>query len=248
MTVTLLGKCLRPLKSANFHTHGSWEIILNLEGCGNDVVGETEYPFFPGSIICIPPNTQHAKVSDEQFKDIFIQMMEFSLSSQPRVLCFRDDEEKSVETLLQLAYQAFHKKEKNFAHIVDSLYETIQYILLGRMESPIKNRIIQQLIGLIVESFSDPEFEVSEAISTLPYCKDYIRKLFRKETGMTPVAYLNGLRIEHAKRLLKQKPVTGYSITEIALMCGFYDPRYFTRLFKQHTGQTPVEFSVEMNR
>lgn len=243
MPVIMTGKCIYPLKDCHFHTHSTWEIILNLKGSGDDVVGNSNYPFFPGTIICIPPKLPHAKVSKELFKDIFIQSTEFLISDRQEVLCFQDDEEKSLETLMQLAYQTFHKKEKNYVNIVDSLYDTIQYILLGRMESPIKNRSVEQLTRLIVENLSDPEFCVSDAISTLPYCKDYIRKLFRKESGMTPVSYLNGLRIEHAKRILKQQSLTGYSISEVAHMCGFYDPRYFSRLFKQYTNQSPIQYA-----
>jgi AraC-like DNA-binding protein len=242
MPVIESGKCLRPLKNYRFHSHGTWEIILNLEGSGSDIIGESEYPFFPGSIICIPPNMPHSKVSNEQFKDIYIQSTEFMVSNRPEVLRFQDDEEKSIEMLMQLAYRTFHMKEKYCSNTVDSLYDAIQYTLFGRMESPVKNRSIEQLVRLIVENFSDPEFSVSDTASELPYCSDYIRKLFKKETGMTPVSYLNGLRLEHAKRLLKQQPITDYSIGEIALMCGFYDPRYFSRLFKQHTNRTPMQY------
>lgn len=245
MPVLLSGKCMHPLKNYHFHTHSTWEIILDIEGSGNDIVGESEYPFFPGSIICIPPNTPHSKVSKDQFKDIYIQSTEFLVSDRPQALCFQDDEEKNIETLMQLAYRTFHKKDKNYINIVDSLYDTIQYILLGKTEGPIKNQSIEQLTRLIVENFSDPEFGISAAIDAIPFCKDYVRKLFKKDTGMTPVSYLNGLRIEHAKRLLKQQLFTGYSVSEIALMCGFYDPRYFSRLFRQLTGRSPMQYAAE---
>lgn len=245
MPVVITGKCILPLQNCRFHTHNTWEIILNLEGIGNDIVGETKYPFCPGSIICVPPNMPHSKVSNEQFKDIFILSTEFFLIDNPKVLCFQDDEEKSIETLMLMAYHTFHKQERNYLNIVDSLFDTIQHILLSRLKSPIRNKSIEKLIRLIVENFCDPEFEVSDAIAANPYCKDYIRRLFRKETGMSPVTYLNNLRLEHAKKLLKQQSVTGYSVGEIALMCGFYDPRYFTRLFKRYTAQSPMQYAVK---
>lgn len=244
MSVKLLGKCLYPLATYHLHTHDTWEIILNLEGSGYDMVGEAQYPFFPGSIICIPPNMPHAKISDGQFKDIFIQSSDFLVSSRHEVFCFQDDEEMDIGMLIQAAYRTFHKRERYYVNIVSALYETIQYRLRGRLKSPARNQSIEQLIGLMVESFTDPEFELSLAIASLPYCKDYIRRMFRKETGMTPVSYLNHLRLEHAKKLLDQQQTTGYTIGEIALMCGFYDPRYFTRLFTRHAGASPMKYAA----
>lgn len=242
MPVTLSGKSV-PLKYCHYHTHSTWEVILNLEGSGVDLIDGAEYPFSPGAILCVPPNTPHAKVSDEPYKDIFIQSTGFVVSERQEVLCFRDDDDKSMELLMNLAHRTFHQKEKNYKNIVESLYDAIQHLLLSKSKSPVKNHIINQLTVLIADNFSDPEFEVSGAIESLPYSKDYVRRLFRKEMGMTPVSYLNGLRLAHAKRLLKQHLISGDSVAEIALMCGFYDPRYFSRLFRRETGQSPLQYS-----
>jgi AraC-like DNA-binding protein len=243
MPVLLSGKCLLPLQHFCIHSHSTWEIILNLEGNGCDIVGAEEFPFSPGTIICIPPNIHHSKVSREQFKDIYLQSTEFFLNDRPEVLCLHDDEDKSVETLMQLAYRTFNKQEKNCSNIVDSLYDSIQAILLNMVKIPIRNQSTEQLINLILKSYSDPEFDASDAIRTLPYCKDYIRRLFRKETGMTPVAYLNNVRLEHAKKLLMQQQNARYTIGDIAWMCGFYDSKYFTRLFKSYTTLSPKQYA-----
>jgi AraC-like DNA-binding protein len=245
MPVLLSGKRLYPLQSYRTHKHDAWEIILNLEGCGIDIVDGVEYPFRPGSIVCVPPNMPHSKVSKEKFKDIFIQSSDFFLSDRNETLTFQDDEEKSVEMLMQLAHRAFHKRERNYVNIVESVYDTIQQVLLGKLKNPMKNRQMEQLIDAIVVNFSDPEFRVTDAIAALPYSKDYVRRQFKKETGMTPVSYLNSLRLEQAKKLLKQQSMKGYTISEIALLCGFYDPRYFSRLFKRYTNRSPMSYAGE---
>lgn len=67
----------------------------------------------------------------------------------------------------------------------------------------------------------------------------HFARLFRKETGVTPIEYLNRYRVEQAKRLL------GYSskpISQIGAMVGIKDPTYFVRLFRRHAGMTPNEF------
>ncbi|MFT3951299.1 MAG: AraC family transcriptional regulator [Oscillospiraceae bacterium] len=71
------------------------------------------------------------------------------------------------------------------------------------------------------------------------YNPAYLSVLFKKETGITLVRYLNGVRIDAAKALLAGQFV---SIKEAAYSCGFQDEKYFMRTFKQYTGMTPQQY------
>ena len=64
----------------------------------------------------------------------------------------------------------------------------------------------------------------------------YLSTRFRKVTGHTVKEYLNRIRINKAFDLLSAR---GYSVTETALMCGFDDIFYFSKLFKQLNGFPP---------
>lgn len=65
------------------------------------------------------------------------------------------------------------------------------------------------------------------------------KRRFRKATGMTPVEYVQGLRIDEAKRLLE----TGDDpIDSISQRVGYEDPTSFRRLFKRATGLTPGRY------
>ena len=64
-------------------------------------------------------------------------------------------------------------------------------------------------------------------------------RVFRQATGKSPIDYLIGLRIEAAKRLLRQGDL---GMTEIALEVGFGDSNYFARQFRLVTGRTPSAF------
>lgn len=68
---------------------------------------------------------------------------------------------------------------------------------------------------------------------------DHAGRLFRQAFGLTPLAYLNRLRMERAKRLLED---TGLGVIAISRQLGYSDFRYFSRLFRQTTGQTPQTY------
>ena len=67
----------------------------------------------------------------------------------------------------------------------------------------------------------------------------YLSSLFKKETGQTFTAYVNGRRIATAKHLLK---TTHLQVQTIAQHCGILDFHYFCRLFKSIAGTTPTEY------
>jgi len=66
----------------------------------------------------------------------------------------------------------------------------------------------------------------------------YFSKLFKEETGSNFIEYLTQLRMEEAKRLLRD---TEMSMKEICIQVGYSDPNYFSRNFKKYTGLTPTE-------
>jgi len=81
----------------------------------------------------------------------------------------------------------------------------------------------------------------------MPFHYDYLRKLFKKEVGVSPLEYLTELRMKSAETLLTAMWTNEYSITEIAQMCGFADSLYFSRVFKKHFGCAPSNYAQKKN-
>jgi AraC-like DNA-binding protein/mannose-6-phosphate isomerase-like protein (cupin superfamily) len=68
--------------------------------------------------------------------------------------------------------------------------------------------------------------------------KYYLIHRFRKKYGITPYSYMTNLRINSAKKLLKENT----PLCHIALELGFYDQSHFTNTFIQYTGLSPQAF------
>lgn len=64
----------------------------------------------------------------------------------------------------------------------------------------------------------------------------HFARAFRRSTGIAPHEYLLRLRIEEAKRLMLS---TELALIDIALICGFGDQSYFTRMFSRNVGESP---------
>ncbi|MGM9625886.1 MAG: helix-turn-helix domain-containing protein [Eubacteriales bacterium] len=65
------------------------------------------------------------------------------------------------------------------------------------------------------------------------------RMLFREVTGMSPVAYITGLRVRRAAELLSQ---TNLPMADIALSVGYEDPLYFSRVFRAGMHMSPAAY------
>lgn len=65
------------------------------------------------------------------------------------------------------------------------------------------------------------------------------KRRFTHATGISPIAYVQRLRIEDAKRRLERTEV---SVDEISWQVGYEEPAFFRRLFKRITGMTPGSY------
>lgn len=78
-----------------------------------------------------------------------------------------------------------------------------------------------------------------DAATALGYNSCHLNRLVKADTGMTLCAYLNSIRLRHAKSLLLNSDL---KISQIAEVCGFGDEKYFMRLFKKCESVTPTQY------
>ena len=227
------------------HTHECYELILNLEGEGTLTVGDREFAFFPGSVHIIPPNTPHIKSSDNKFRDIYF--LTDTLSASPATheisapIAFCDDSEKTLEKLMHMMLCRYRQGNKNDI-ILESMYDLALKIIEDSSLRQSNDEVVDALEERLTRSFGDPELSLSELLEATGYSKDHVRRRFIAKTGVTPGQYLTSLRVTHAKKLLRKQKELGLRIGDVGMLCGYYDARYFSRIFKAQTGLTPIEY------
>ena len=85
--------------------------------------------------------------------------------------------------------------------------------------------------------------DVDELANVACITKPYLIRLFKRESGVSPVQYINKKKVERAQLLLV---TTDKPVKEIAYELGFSDHSYFIRLFHKLSGITPQEYRLRM--
>src|SRR5690625_2890723 len=103
--------------------------------------------------------------------------------------------------------------------------------------------------GTIVDKVTDyvdryyyKEISLKMIADLFYYNNAYLGKLFKSETGIFFNEYLHYVRIENAKRLLKEKP---YKVYEIAERVGYSNSDYFYKNFKEREGMSPKAYQMK---
>ena len=98
-----------------------------------------------------------------------------------------------------------------------------------------KRRLILNSLIFLEEHYQDP-VTVKEMAAASNLSESYFRGVFKEVMGLSPLDYLNRIRIARALEYLQDEEL---SITETAIRVGIPDSNYFTRLFKRITGESP---------
>ena len=154
-----------------------------------------------------------------------------------------DDVERHLGIAFSQAKYYYLADIKKRELVLDALGELIcSYLIVYRDNSEFSEPV-EQIRKLLIRDYANADFALDEVIRSLPFNYDYLRKLFKKEVGVTPLEYLTRLRMKKAETMLSAMWTRDYSVAEIAAMCGYDDALYFSRVFKKHYGCSPTAFA-----
>ncbi|WP_313561580.1 response regulator transcription factor [Ruminiclostridium cellobioparum] len=147
----------------------------------------------------------------------------------------RHEEGRDIASLLKLIEKSESAEELN------SLLEDVAVRIAEKVNN-FNNKsiklILRKAIDYIQEHYSE-QVTLNEVAENIYVSTFYISRMFKKELGKSFVDYLNDVRIEKSKELLKDIKYKTYEVAEIV---GISDPHYFSKLFKKYSGMTPSEY------
>lgn len=143
----------------------------------------------------------------------------------------------------------YEQQHKGFGyHFLKQSYLETVLVLVKRVQirqyqdvekhSTRTQRMVMQTLDYLAEHYAE-SINFEQLATQKGISLNYFRTLFKNITGLSPVDYLNRLRILNSLKLLQ---TTYLPISDIAAMVGILDSNYFSRLFKKIIGYSPIYF------
>lgn len=99
--------------------------------------------------------------------------------------------------------------------------------------------LLKRVMKFIEENIADANIGVGDLAAAAAVSRSGLQRKLKQTMGITPQELLSEARIKRACQLLRTSDKT---VAEVAYACGFSDPKYFSKCFKQSTGKTPSEY------
>ena len=240
--IVYAGKHMLTLNVAH-HLHNTWELIYYTSGEGKMFFDDLTISYKEGDIVVIPPDIPHSNHSEKGFTNIFVNLIDTNMNYKAPII-FHDDSQHFLYNAFSSVYYHYNETAnrdnllKAYGHLIVAYIRTYQ-------ESPLRSDIVEQIRDNIVQNFSDSRYELDEYLRSLPFSYDYLRKLFKKEMGVTPHQYLCSKRLDTAAEWLGTSYNDIVNIADVARSCGFNEPLYFSRMFKKKFGVAPTFYRNE---
>lgn len=97
---------------------------------------------------------------------------------------------------------------------------------------------VQRAMDYIKEHYAE-QIRVQDVAQVVNLSENYFSNLFTKEAGKTFSQYIQEIRIEKAKELLRGRRLEWFEVGELV---GMENPKYFSKMFKKYTGCTPIQY------
>lgn len=111
----------------------------------------------------------------------------------------------------------------------------------GQGEAAEPDPMLQRIMQFVEENIGNSDAGVGDMAAAAATSRSGLLRKLHRTMGITPQDLLREARIKHACHLLRH---SDKSVSEIAYACGFTDPKYFSRCFKQSVGSSPTEYKA----
>ena len=240
----------------NPHAHAEYEI--NYVNTGHCImsVGEDYVPLRQGECIVVSPGNPHGFMVDGQ-KPCRITQLELVIHAPEQtgsLLEFPGMEEsfyrlRDCEGLLFLLERVvYYHRARELALAEQTLLDLTLLQLYAAISETARRQREQnsqerngkaEAVLQYINEHLDEELNIERLAQEYGISSRYLCRYFVQCVGMGSNEYIAMLRVGRAKRLLWHPE---YSVTEVAMRCGFSSAQYFCRVFRRMVGQTPAQY------
>lgn len=262
----LFASKLRMIKESAYHAHSDFtELTYILSGKGRYLVEGKIYDVEAGDMIICNAGVHHQNlVLDSQeptvefftgFTDVHFKNMapnSINLPNGEYVIRLNTEAKQEVN---KKCYEMLAENEagqigKYFmlkAHLMQILLIIMREIVEApkikqsgcNFETYNKSYAVKRIINYLSENY-EQKISLDQIAHNMYLSPVYISKIFKEETGESPINYLIKIRLEKAKEILKNDK--NGDIKNIANEVGYEDVYHFSKLFKKYYGISPLHY------
>ena len=249
----------------DFHHHDLYEILYIVKGKVVYLVENKKYTLESGEMVLISPSILHKlqTIVEEPCERIVITFTErfaknnstnntdllriFKVMNESKYhkLSFNNAYKRKLEALLDTMQRIMFEERYGTDVIYNASFCSLMVLINSELESnesefhPItfENELILEA-GNYIEDHLHERLSVDDIAKHVSLSASRLHHVFKYETGISILKYINKKRLAKAKELLK----TGDPIINIYHKCGFQDYTSFFRAFKKEYNITPKEF------
>ncbi len=248
-----------------YHSHDYLELAFVMSGAGRYRIAEKMYDVKEGDLLIFNPGVKHQALLPEGkdvgtteffvgFSEVQMQGMYknyIPLSTEGNILHTGGELRQklfkicsAMETEKTLSGQGRYFIMKAYlmqmlVHVIRALSEPVEVAPSGySFESVNKKYVVEQIVNYFEDHYSE-KISLERIAENMYLSTFYISKIFKSETGDTPIHHLINIRLEKAREILEKRP--GMNIKEVAAMVGYDDAYHFSKQFKKHYGISPSQ-------
>ncbi len=247
-----------------YHSHDHLEIAYVMAGRGKYNINNEIYDVEEGDLLILNPGVMHESLSGEQGEEatteFFVGFSDIQLPDYPpNFLPIPDGghimhttgefRQKVMRICANMEEENLICKEGRYFMLKSYLMQLILLVIREQSEnisttgsyafkSVNRKYVVERMVAYFEEHYSE-KISLDQIAENMYLSPFYISKIFKSETGDTPIHYLINIRMEKAKKLLEDKKES--SIQEIAAMVGYDDAYHFSKLFKKRYGIAPSQ-------
>jgi AraC-like DNA-binding protein len=169
----------------------------------------------------------------------FICQIREAYPDVPMLLLRRVEDKNGTEVIIRGEFVLSDQNRKNDLEIVLALRKVLPLKPCEHTHKEVNYDTVRDVMRILSENYSDSDLDLEKVAKSLPISPVQLSHILNQKVGVSFRQLLRQTRIEEAKRLLASNR---YSVKEVAVRVGFADSHYFSRTFKELTGQSASEY------
>ena len=230
------------------HYHNHYELNFLTSGNTRMQIGEMDIEYNSFDFLLIPPGVTHLLYQSkyEKFDNYVIWFELKDKSKQTGDVIKLHDFHGAVKFLCSEIYRLYtqskhEEDELSNIYLQGVLYHMNKGVILDLKKNHLsrEDEILDIAVKYINSNLFNKFVHVGDVAASLNISTSYLTRIFNRKLSISPMRYINEVKVASAKELLRTSNMT---IKEIATNLHFSDPLYFSRIFSSTEGMSPREY------